>query len=187
MRDWFAASDNLGMPNSRGFFAIGVFHAKKEENVGTLLRTAQAFGAAFTFTIGRRYERQAADVGKSFRHVPLFHFKDYDELSHHLPYRCPLIAVENGGDSSPLPEFKHPVSAVYLLGAEDHGLPSLILQRSYEVVEIPGGKHCLNVATAGSIVMYDRYVKQNWGHYQSACRGGIGPGEKLFALEAVGT
>ena len=41
----------------RGYFAIGVEGISKAMNVGSLLRTAHAFGASFVFTIAANYER----------------------------------------------------------------------------------------------------------------------------------
>ena len=41
-----------------GYFGIGVMGLKYDDNYGTLLRTAQVFGADFIFIIGRRYKKQ---------------------------------------------------------------------------------------------------------------------------------
>jgi tRNA G18 (ribose-2'-O)-methylase SpoU len=172
------------MPRKRGFWGIGVFHAKKEENIGTLLRSAHSFGADFVFTIGRRYGQQPSDTTKGYRHVPVFHFRDYDDLAAHMPFAAPLVSVETNGEV-PLNEFKHPESAVYILGAEDHGLPAKILNRSFQVVSIPGASLCLNVATAGSVVMYDRLVKRNWGGYAFNGAGIIGGGGDRRNLHLV--
>jgi hypothetical protein len=34
----------------RGYFGIGIYHGKTEENIGTLWRSAYAYGADFVFT-----------------------------------------------------------------------------------------------------------------------------------------
>lgn len=71
------------------------------------------------------------------------------------PIAARLIGIEMGG--TPLGEFVHPVTAVYLLGAEDHGLPDDIIKLCQAVVSIGAINHVsYNVAVAGSIVMYDR-------------------------------
>jgi tRNA G18 (ribose-2'-O)-methylase SpoU len=139
----------------RGFCGIGVYHPKTAINVGTLWRTAHALGASWMFTVGRRYERQAADTSKAWRHLPLFNFATLDDLCAHLPYSCPLVGVELDERAVSLAEFSHPERACYLLGAEDHGLPPGVLDRCHAVIQLPGA-HCLNVAVAGSIVLYDR-------------------------------
>jgi tRNA (guanosine-2'-O-)-methyltransferase len=58
----------------------------------------------------------------------------------------------------PLEEFKHPRNCVYLLGAEDHGLTNEALAKSQHIIKFHTPKS-LNVAVAGSIIMYDRSVK----------------------------
>ena len=64
----------------RGYFGIGVYHAKKDVNIGTLWRSAYIFGASFIFTIGRRFPKQASDTVKAFRHIPLFEYQTIEEL-----------------------------------------------------------------------------------------------------------
>jgi len=142
-----------------GYFEIGIFHGKCKHNIGTLWRSAYTFGAAGIFTIGRRYKRQCSDTLKTWRQVPLRHYLTYEDFSKNLPYRAQLVCVELADGADDLPEFTHPKMAVYLLGAEDHGLPDEILARCWKVVIPTPRPFCLNVATAGSIVLYDRYVK----------------------------
>ena len=141
---------------SRGYFGIGIFNAKIETNLGTLWRSAQSLGANFMFTIGRRYQPQCSDTTKVWRHLPLFYFPSFDDLI--LPYEAQLVGIEIVEGATPLPQFFHPERAVYLLGAEDDGLPESITERCQHIVTIPGA-YCLNVAVAGSIVLYDRVAK----------------------------
>ncbi len=142
----------------RGYFGIGVYHPKHEVNLGTLLRSAYQMGADFVFTIGRRYDKQAADTTKAWRHVPLYHYEDYDDFKAHLPLACPVVAVEMGGRS--LSRFSHFERCVYLLGAEDHGIPQDVLDKCHYVVSLDAVRMpSYNVAVAGSIVMYDRMSK----------------------------
>ena len=92
------------------------------------------------------------------RHIPLFHFTDWDDMFQHVPYDCPVVAVELAENSIPLENYHHRERCIYLLGAEDHGIPPEILSRCKETVQLIGD-YCMNVSTAGSIVMYDRAVK----------------------------
>lgn len=146
------------MSRARGYFGIGIYNNKTQMNLGTLLRSAHAFGASFVFTIGRRYKKQCSDTSKSWRHLPVYNYKDYEDFNTHRPFDCRLICVEDCLWSIPLPIVSHPERCIYLLGAEDAGLPVRILQK-HTVAHIPGGEYCFNVAVAGSIVMYDRYNK----------------------------
>jgi tRNA G18 (ribose-2'-O)-methylase SpoU len=145
--------------NDRGYFEIGIFHGKTPENVGTLWRSAYQMGAAGIFTIGRRYPKQASDTVQAYRHIPLRDYATFDDFLAAQPYDCPLIAVEMGG--KPLSGFTHPERGIYLLGAEDHGLPPAVLLRCQRRVSLPSVRvNSYNVSVAGSLVMYDRMMKR---------------------------
>lgn len=143
----------------RGYFAIGVEHSKTHYNIGTLWRTANLLDAAFLFTVGRRYTQQCTDTMSTPRHIPLFNFATLDDLWIHIPYDCMVIGVELDARSVPLHCFSHPPRAIYLLGAEDHGLTKEALTRCHHIVQLPG-RASMNVAVAGSIVLYDRWQKR---------------------------
>lgn len=147
---------------ARGYFAIGIYHGKTEVNVGTLWRSASLYGAAFVFTVGRRYKQQASDTPKTPLHTPLFHFATVDDLVEHLPWSCPLVGVELDERSKPLSGHSNNWErCAYLLGAEDHGLPPDVIQRCHSVLQIDcPAAASMNVAVAGSIVLYDRHVKR---------------------------
>lgn len=143
---------------SRGYFGIGILNGKEPANIGTLWRSAGILGADFIFTIGERYKHQATDTARTPKHIPLYHYKDTRDFFSHVPTGCPVVAAELAKDAIPLQDFRHPERCIYLLGAEDTGIPEDVLSLCVNTVQIIGG-HCYNVAVAGSIVMYDRAVK----------------------------
>lgn len=142
------------------YFGIGIHHPKFDVNVGGLFRSAYCFGASFAFSVGRRYEKQASDTTNTKLQMPFYEFESIESVKRHLPFSCLLIGVELAPQAEPLQTFTHPPRAIYLLGAEDHGLPPSILQQCHKVLQIDNLKACLNVTTAGSIVMYDRLNKE---------------------------
>ena len=142
----------------RGYFSIGIYNCQKDVNLGTLWRSAYCFGAVSVFTIGRRAEKQSSDTICSWRHIPYLAYPSFDDFYAHLPYDCLLVGIEMVGDAEPLEIFSHPQQAVYLLGTEGDGIPEKILSRCHKVVRIDT-RLCLNVAVAGSIVLYDRRAK----------------------------
>ena len=140
----------------RGYFGIGIVNGKTVDNLGTLWRSATNFGAAFIFTIGNRYKKHPTDTLKTYRHIPLFQYRYVPDLVG--PYDCKIIGVEQTDSATSLVDFKHPERAAYILGAEDNGLPDSVIEKCHEVIQIPTPS-CINVAVAGSIVMYDRQAK----------------------------
>ena len=139
----------------RGFFAIGVESPKTSENIGGLWRSAHAFGASFVFTIGRRYRRQPTDTSNATAHVPLYSFDTIDDCCQHMPEGSVLVGIERDDHAVRLQRFFHPEQCIYILGAEDTGLSEDMRTRCRYLVELPS-LICLNVAIAGSIVLYDR-------------------------------
>ncbi|MDX2156760.1 MAG: RNA methyltransferase [Hyphomicrobiaceae bacterium] len=147
---------------SRGYFAIGAERMSKSLNLGNLMRSAHAFGAAFTFTIGAVYSAQEAfaDTSRSGLHLPHYDWRTVDEMA--LPRGCKLVGVELLDDAVDLPVFRHPSQAAYVLGPEMGSLSPELLARCDMAVRIPT-RFCINVAMAGAIVMYDRVVSRRPG------------------------
>lgn len=142
-------------PPQRGYFAVGAERMSKALNLGNLMRSAHAFGASFTFTIGATYQalEARADTSKGQWHLPHYNWRGVDEIA--LPNGCRLVGVELLDDAVDLPSFRHPLRAAYVLGPERGSLSENLLSRCDHVVRIPT-RFCVNVAIAGAIVMYDR-------------------------------
>lgn len=141
-----------------GFYGIGLIHSVKELNIGTLWRSAYILGAAFIFTIGNRYRHQPGDVIRTWTKIPMFHHDTFDGFYSHLSHDTRLVGVEMGETAVDLNNFNHPERAVYLLGNEQLGLSTQVMEKCHFLVKLPGA-FSLNVAVAGSLVMYDRISK----------------------------
>ena len=141
----------------RGFYGIGILQPNSETNCGTLLRSAFSFGANFVYTVGRKYSKQCSDTCKTPLHIPLFFYEDFGQLLKQRPKHSKIVGVELSKKAITLPQFYHPECAIYLLGNEGYGIPQCILDKCDYVVEIPSIRPvCLNVATAGTVLMYSR-------------------------------
>jgi len=80
----------------KGYFGIGVEGISKAVNVGTLFRTAHAFGASFVFTVRAQYNRREggqADTSDTPRSVPTHHFAGLEDFR--LPLGCRLVGIES--------------------------------------------------------------------------------------------
>lgn len=142
----------------QGYFGIGIYNGKTPENLGVLWRSAQNMGASFIYTIGNRYSKQACDTHKAVGAMPYFHYDTFEDFYKNLPKSAVLVGVELDDKAVPLETFQHPKRCVYLLGAEDHGLSKEAIEKSHFLVKFTSTLS-LNVAVAGSIVMYDRSSK----------------------------
>jgi len=130
---------------------LGLWRVADPGNVGTLLRAADAFGAAVALSAGCADplgpKALRASVGAIFR-VPLLALEDAPK---------PWIALAAHG-GRPLRELDLAGPVTFLLGAEREGLPNELVAQSHEVATIPtsGGAESLNVAAAGVIALYER-------------------------------
>ncbi len=142
----------------RGYFAVGVEGVSKPRNVGAMLRTAHAFGAAFAFVIAPAAdldEIESTDPSDAIGQVPFYLFPNVASLM--LPSGCTLVAVEMTEDAIDLPSFRHPRQAAYVLGSERYGLSDALLARAELTVKIPT-RFSLNLSLTGGLVMYDRMI-----------------------------
>ena len=137
------------------FFGIGIQNGKTPENLGVLWRTAQNLGASFIFTIGNRYAKQASDTHDAVKAIPYFQYETFEDFFKNLPKGARLVGVELNDKAEYLEDFHHPRRCVYLLGAEDNGLSKQAIENAHFLVKFKS-QFSLNVAVAGSIVLYDR-------------------------------
>ena len=142
----------------RGYFGVGVEGISKSYNLGAVLRTANAFGASFAFTIGatnKALEIRRTDTSRSDLHMPFYEWESAEELI--LPRGCQLVGVELTEDAIDLPSFRHPTNCAYILGPEKGSLSDELQSRCDHLVKIPT-KFCINVSLAAALALYDRTI-----------------------------
>jgi RNA methyltransferase, TrmH family len=137
---------------SRAERAVGLalWHVADPGNVGTLIRTADAFGASVALSEAcadpTAPKALRASAGAVFR-VPLGRF---DEAQG----RRVALAARQG---TPLAELELGEGTLFVLGAEREGLPRELVEACDAVASIPlePGAESLNVAVAGAIALYE--------------------------------
>ena len=137
------------LPRAARATCLALWRLSDPGNVGTLLRTADAFGACVALSEGcadpLSPKALRASAGAIFR-VPLV---DWDER----PGRCIALAAHGG---TPLGGADLTPPLTFLLGAERAGLPEAELTPCDEVtVPLSGTAESLNVAAAGAIALYE--------------------------------
>ena len=128
---------------------VGLWRVSDPGNVGAILRSADAFGAALSLSpecadpTGPRALR--ASAGAIFR-VPL---TEWDALP-----RRRVALVAHGGE--PLGEIDLDPPVALLLGSEREGLPERLMVESQRAsIPTTGAAESLNVAAAGAIALYE--------------------------------
>ena len=142
-------------------FALAGWNTSKEHNVGTLVRTAHAAAATEVILVGdREWNVEAARTAELYTTVTVLDTEQafVDHLERH---RWELVAVELHPRSVSLFDARYPARPCFLLGAELGGIPAHLLETAELVVQIPqwGLVPSLNLAVAGSLVVYDHLAK----------------------------
>jgi tRNA(Leu) C34 or U34 (ribose-2'-O)-methylase TrmL len=134
---------------------------KYDHNVAAAVRAASCFGLEQVWFTGNRVQLEGdkrlprEERMRGYDQVELVQF-DYpvEQFENVVP-----IAIEVRPNSEPLPSFEHPENAVYLFGPEDGHLTKPWTRLCHRFVSIPV-KHCMNLASAIYVVLYDRLAKQ---------------------------
>jgi TrmH family RNA methyltransferase len=130
--------------------SLSLWHVADPGNVGTLLRSADAFGASLALSPGcadvTGPKALRASAGAVFR-VAVARFDEPDG-------RRVALAADGG---RPLAQLEREVPVTYVLGAEREGLPDEVVAACDETATIPisPSSDSLNVAMAGTIALYE--------------------------------
>ena len=130
---------------------LALWHVADPGNVGTLLRSAAAFGAGVALSRGCADATGPKALRASMGAVFTVPTSGFDE-----PMGTRVALVPRGG--VPLPELELDGDVVFVLGAERDGLAAEVLARCDVQASIPqpGDAESLNVAMAGTIALYER-------------------------------
>jgi RNA methyltransferase, TrmH family len=130
-------------------------------NLGTIIRTADAAGAAGVILVGPStdpYDPAAvkASMGALFS-VPVARAATAGELTEWAAARGVSMAVTSARGSRPVWAAELPLPLVILLGSEGAGLPEDLLSQGELQLRIPmtGTAESLNLAVAAGILLYE--------------------------------
>jgi TrmH family RNA methyltransferase len=142
------------LPTGGRDVVLALWRVSDPGNVGTLLRTADAFGAGVSLSpecadpVGPRALR--ASAGAIFR-VPLVGWDD-------LPERRVALVARGG---TPIGDAVLEPPLAFFLGSERDGLPDqLVAQADAVTIPTPGEAESLNVAAAGAIALYELFTRK---------------------------
>ncbi len=150
--------------------AVVLIDPKYPHNVGGALRACAAFGVSTLRWTGRRVDvehgrdrRILKGTGRLPREERMSRYAVEWEHASVLDVLAETsgtpVAVEICQGAEPLTTFEHPDDAVYVFGPEDGSISKAIRYVCHRFVVIPTA-HCLNLAAAVNVVLYDRRVKR---------------------------
>ena len=155
-RYWSVAAIVADLDRARHPFHVAIENLSHDFNIGSVVRTANAFNASSVRVVGRRrWNRRGAMVTDRYVHVA--HHDDAAELAswahqEHLP----VIGVDNLPGSVALETFALPRACVLLFGQEGTGLSDAAREVCDATVAIAqyGSTRSINVGAAAAIAMH---------------------------------
>ncbi len=146
-------------------FSVAIENWQHDLNIGSIVRTANAFLAETVHIVGRRrWNKRGAMVTDRYQHV-LHHPTIDDLVAWAREGDVPILAIENGAGSVPLETFAFPERCLLLFGQEGPGLTDEALAAADAIVEITqyGSTRSINASAAAAIAMH-AWVTQHGSH-----------------------
>ena len=164
-RYWKHEAIVADLDTTRNDFHVGVENWQHDLNIGSVVRTANAFNAAAVHIVGRRrWNRRGAMVTDKYQHI--IHHPSIDDLLQWCSDNSvPLIGIDNFPDSVPLETYDLPRSSLLLFGQEGPGLSEEAHRASTAVLSIAqsGSTRSMNAAAAAAITMHSWVRRHVYG------------------------
>jgi tRNA G18 (ribose-2'-O)-methylase SpoU len=161
-RYWTLEAIVADLDTRRHPFHVAIENFEHDLNIGTVVRTANAFLAAEVHVVGRRrWNRRGAMVTDRYQH--LRHHPDVaGVLAFAADQDLAVIAVDNGPDAVPLETVDLPRRCLLLFGQEGPGLSAEARAGAALTVSIAqfGSTRSLNAGVAAGIAMH-AWVRQH--------------------------
>ncbi|WP_461024797.1 TrmH family RNA methyltransferase [Thalassiella azotivora] len=155
-RYWTVEAVVADLDTRRHPLHVAIENLRHDLNIGSVVRTANAFNLAGVHVVGRRrWNRRGAMVTDRYLHV--HHHPDAAALAAWAhAVGLPLLGLDNVPDAVPLETADLPERAVLVLGQEGSGLSDDALAACDEVLSIAqfGSTRSLNAGAAAAIAMH---------------------------------
>ena len=159
-RYWTMEAIVADLDTKRHSFHVAIENWQHDMNIGSIVRTANAFMAQTVHIVGRRrWNKRGAMVTDRYQHV-LHHETIDDLLAYATEHSLPIVAIDNVERSVAIEKTVLPTHCILLFGQEGPGLSPEALSAADEVVEITqyGSTRSLNASAAAAIVMHQWVV-----------------------------
>ncbi|MFC6150517.1 MULTISPECIES: TrmH family RNA methyltransferase [Mumia] len=155
-RYWSMEAIVADLDTRRHPFHVVVENWQHDHNIGSIVRSANAFLAAEVHVVGRRrWNRRGAMVTDRYQHVR-HHAAVEDLIAWSRESRVPLIAIDNVEGSRPIERAELPRECALVFGQEGPGLSGELLDAADAVLAITqfGSTRSINVGAAAAVAMH---------------------------------
>ncbi|MEY3028988.1 MAG: hypothetical protein RL198_385 [Actinomycetota bacterium] len=161
-RYWRMEDIVADLDTRRHKFHVAIENWQHDLNIGSIVRSANAFLAQEVHIIGnRRWNRRGAMVTDRYQHVR-HHASISDFVVWAQREDLPIVAIDNVTGSQPLENVTLPERCVFLFGQEGPGLTQQALDAADMAIEISqfGSTRSINASAAAAIVMHS-WIRQH--------------------------
>jgi len=155
-RYWRMEAIVADLDEHRHPFHVAIENWQHDLNIGSIVRSANAFAADTVHIIGRRrWNKRGAMVTDRYQHV-----SNHPDVAAFVAFAqdaaLPIIAIDNVPGSVIIETFAFPTRCVLLFGQEGPGLTAEALAAADAVVEISqfGSTRSLNASAAAAVAMH---------------------------------
>lgn len=159
-RYWSMEAIVQDLDSRRHVFHVAIENWQHDLNIGSIVRSANAFLAKEVHIIGnKRWNRRGAMVTDRYQHV-----RHHNTIEEFLEWsktasggkKLPIIAIDNVPGCKQLETFELPKECVLLFGQEGPGLSKEAIEAADAVVEITqyGSTRSINASAAAAITMF---------------------------------
>ena len=155
-RYWSLEAIVADLDTRRHGFHVAIENWQHDFNIGTIVRTANAFLAREVHIVGRRrWNRRGAMVTDRYQHVR--HHETVDDLAAHLHEQgVQLMGVDNLPGSEHLETWAMPRAVCFLFGQEGPGLSDRareVCDGTFSIAQF-GSTRSINASAAAAIAMH---------------------------------
>ena len=161
-RYWTVEAIVADLDTRRHSFAVAIENWRHDLNIGTVVRTANAFLAREVIVVGnRRWNRRGAMVTDRYQHIR--HLPSAVLLAEYaMQAGYTVVAVDNLPGAVPLETYPLPAQALLLFGQEGTGLSTAAREVASVVCSIAqfGSTRSINAGVAAGIAMH-AWIRQH--------------------------
>jgi len=155
-RYWRMEAIVADLDEHRHPFHVAIENWQHDMNIGSIVRSANAFGADTVHIIGRkRWNKRGAMVTDRYQHV-VHHETVADFVTWAHAEQLPILAIDNVPGCVRIETFAIPERCVMLFGQEGPGLSPEAIEAADAVLEISqfGSTRSINASAAAAVAMH---------------------------------
>ncbi|KGJ75162.1 rRNA methyltransferase [Cryobacterium roopkundense] len=163
-RYWLMEAIVADLDEHRHPFHVAIENWQHDMNIGSIVRSANAFAADTVHIIGRkRWNKRGAMVTDRYQHV--MHHPDVATFVEWAAAESlPIIAIDNVPGSVIIETYSFPERCVLLFGQEGPGLSEAAVDSADAIVEISqfGSTRSLNASAAAAVTMHNWVLQHHF-------------------------